>query len=106
VLSAECHRGVWNNSADNSYEIRSKKLGIGGYGSIGTQLSVMAESLSMEVYFYDVVTKLPIGNAKQLGSLNELLNIANAVSLHVPETAATKWMIGAEQFAQMKQGSI
>lgn len=104
--NAQCHRGGWNKSADNSYEIRGKKLGIVGYGSIGTQLSVMAESLGMEVYFYDVVTKLPIGNAKQVGSLNELLNIADAVSLHVPETAATKWMIGAEQFAQMKQGSI
>ena len=104
--SAQCHRGGWVKSAVNSYEIRGKKLGIVGYGSIGTQLSVMAESLGMEVYFYDVVTKLPIGNAKQVGSLNELLNIADAVSLHVPETAATKWMMGAEQFAEMKQGSI
>lgn len=104
--NAQCHRGGWNKSADNSYEIRGKKLGIVGYGSIGTQLSVMAESLGMEVYFYDVVTKLPIGNAKQVGTLNELLNIADVISLHVPETPATKWMIGAEQFAQMKQGSI
>ena len=104
--NAQCHRGGWNKSADNSYEIRGKKLGIVGYGSIGTQLSVMAESLGMEVYFYDVVTKLPIGNAKQVGTLNELLNTVDVVSLHVPETAATKWMIGAEQFAQMKQGSI
>ncbi len=104
--NAQCHRGGWNKSADNSYEIRGKKLGIVGYGSIGTQLSVMAESLGMEVYFYDVVTKLPIGNAKQVGTLNELLNTVDVVSLHVPETPATKWMIGAEQFAQMKQGSI
>lgn len=104
--NAQCHRGGWNKSADNSYEIRGKKLGIVGYGSIGTQLSVMAESLGMDVYFYDVVTKLPIGNAKQVGTLNELLNIADVISLHVPETPATKWMIGAEQFAQMKQGSI
>ncbi len=104
--NAQCHRGGWNKSAENSYEIRGKKLGIVGYGSIGTQLSVMAESLGMEVYFYDVVTKLPIGNAKQVGTLNELLNIADVISLHVPETPATKWMIGAEQFAQMKQGSI
>lgn len=104
--NAQCHRGGWNKSAENSYEIRGKKLGIVGYGSIGTQLSVMAESLGMDVYFYDVVTKLPIGNAKQVGSLNELLNIADVISLHVPETPATKWMIGAEQFAQMKQGSI
>ena len=104
--NAQCHRGGWNKSADNSYEIRGKKLGIVGYGSIGTQLSVMAESLGMDVYFYDVVTKLPIGNAKQVGTLKELLNTVDVVSLHVPETAATKWMIGAEQFAQMKQGSI
>lgn len=104
--SAQCHRGGWNKSATNSYEIRGKKLGIVGYGSIGTQLSVMAESMGMEVYFYDVVTKLPIGNARQVGSLNELLNMSDAVSLHVPETTATKWMMGPEQFAEMKQGSI
>jgi len=104
--NAQCHRGGWNKSADNSYEIRGKKLGIIGYGSIGTQLSVMAESMGMDVYFYDVVTKLPLGNAKQVGSLNELLNLADVVSLHVPETTATKWMMGPEQFAQMKQGSI
>ena len=104
--NAQCHRGGWNKSADNSYEIRGKKLGIIGYGSIGTQLSVMAESMGMDVYFYDVVTKLPLGNAKQVGSLNELLDLADVVSLHVPETAATKWMMGPEQFAQMKQGSI
>ena len=104
--NAQCHRGGWNKSADNSFEIRGKKLGIVGYGSIGTQLSVMAESMGMEVYFYDVVTKLPLGNARQVGTLNELLNIADVISLHVPETDATKWMMGAEQFAQMKQGSI
>ncbi|MAR00273.1 MAG: phosphoglycerate dehydrogenase [Oceanospirillaceae bacterium] len=104
--NAQCHRGGWNKSADNSFEIRGKKLGIVGYGSIGTQLSVMAESMGMEVYFYDVVTKLPLGNARQVGTLNELLNIADVISLHVPETEATKWMMGAEQFAQMKQGSI
>lgn len=104
--NAQCHRGGWKKSAENSYEIRGKKLGIVGYGSIGTQLSVMAENMGMEVYFYDVVTKLSLGNAKQVGSLEELLNLADVVSLHVPETAATKWMMGPEQFAQMKQGSI
>lgn len=104
--NAQCHRGGWSKSAENSFEIRGKKLGIVGYGSIGTQLSVMAESMGMEVYFYDVVTKLPLGNAKQVGTLNELLNLADVVSLHVPETEATKWMMGPEQFAQMKQGSI
>lgn len=104
--NAQCHRGGWKKSAENSYEIRGKKLGIVGYGSIGTQLSVMAEGMGMEVYFYDVITKLPIGNAKQVASLNELLNIADVISLHVPETSSTKWMMGADQFAQMKQGSI
>lgn len=104
--NAVCHRGGWQKSAANSFEIRGKKLGIVGYGSIGTQLSVMAESMGMEVIFYDVVTKLPLGNAHQVGSLKELLNKADVVTLHVPETAATKWMMGAEQFAQMKEGSI
>lgn len=104
--NAKCHRGEWDKSAKNSYEIRGKRLGIIGYGSIGSQLSVMAESLGMKVCFYDVVTKLPIGNASQVGSLKELLETSDIVSLHVPETAATKNMIGAEQLAQMKEGSI
>ncbi|MEH6576031.1 MAG: phosphoglycerate dehydrogenase [Amphritea sp.] len=104
--SAKAHRGEWQKSAKNSYEIRGKKLGIVGYGSIGTQLSVIAESLGMDVYFYDVVTKLPLGNATQAGSLKELLNTCDIISLHVPETPATKDMMGAAQFAEMKQGSI
>ena len=104
--SAKAHRGEWLKSAKNSYEIRGKKLGIIGYGSIGTQFSVLAEALGMDVYFYDVVSKLPLGNATQVGTLQELLNIADVVSLHVPETPATKYMFGAEQFAQMKPGSI
>ena len=104
--NAKAHRGEWNKSAANSYEVRGKTLGIIGYGSIGSQLSVMAESLGMEVIFYDTVTKLPLGNANQVGSLKELLNKADIVSLHVPESPSTKNMIGAEQLAQMKQGSI
>src|SRR5690554_48866 len=104
--SAKAHRGEWIKSAKNSYEIRGKKLGIIGYGNIGTQFSVLAESLGMDVYFYDVVSKLPIGNATQVGTLQELLNISDVVSLHVPETPATKYMFKAEQFAQMKPGSI
>ncbi len=104
--NAMCHRGGWLKSAKNSYEIRGKKLGIIGYGSIGTQFSVLAESLGMKVFFYDVVTKLPLGNATQVGSLKELLETCDIVSLHVPETAATKYMFGAEQFSQMKEGSI
>jgi D-3-phosphoglycerate dehydrogenase len=104
--NAQCHRGEWMKSAVNSFEIRGKILGIVGYGSIGTQLSVIAESMGMKVFFYDVVTKLPLGNAIQVASMEELLNMSDVISLHVPETATTKWMMGPEQFAQMKQGSI
>ncbi|SFM92371.1 phosphoglycerate dehydrogenase [Marinobacter pelagius] len=104
--NAKAHRGEWLKSAKNSYEIRGKKLGIIGYGNIGTQFSVLAEGLGMDVYFYDVVSKLSIGNATQVGTMQELLNIADVVSLHVPETPATKYMFKAEQFAQMKPGSI
>ncbi|WOG28376.1 phosphoglycerate dehydrogenase [Endozoicomonas sp. 8E] len=104
--NAVAHRGGWQKSAVNSYEIRGKKLGIIGYGSIGSQLSVLAESMGMDVYYYDVVTKLSIGNATQVGSLNDLLSMSDVVSLHVPETPATQWMFGEEQFAAMKEGSI
>ncbi|MDX1397773.1 MAG: phosphoglycerate dehydrogenase, partial [Oceanospirillum sp.] len=104
--NAVCHRGGWQKSAKNSFEIRGKTLGIIGYGSIGSQLSVLAESLGMKVIYFDVITKLPLGNAEQVGSMKELLNTADIVSLHVPETEATKWMMGPEQFAEMKQGSI
>jgi D-3-phosphoglycerate dehydrogenase len=104
--NASSHRGGWMKTADNSFEIRNKVLGIVGYGNIGTQLGVLAESMGMEVIFYDIVTKLPLGNAKQAGSLDELLNKADVVSLHVPETASTKWMMAAKQFAQMKQNSV
>ncbi len=104
--NAQAHRGGWMKSAKDSYEIRGKKLGIIGYGNIGTQFSVLAESLGMDVYFYDVVSKLPIGNATQVGTLQELLNMVDVVSLHVPETPSTRYMFGAGQLAQMKPGSI
>ncbi|MEH6471039.1 MAG: phosphoglycerate dehydrogenase, partial [Halopseudomonas sp.] len=104
--NAKAHRGVWDKSAKNSFEIRGKRLGIIGYGSIGSQLSVMAESLGMEVCFYDVVTKLPIGNASQVGSMKALLETSDIVSLHVPENASTHNMLGAEQLGQMKAGGI
>jgi D-3-phosphoglycerate dehydrogenase len=104
--NAKAHRGIWVKSASNSFEIRGKKLGIVGYGNIGTQLSVMAEALGVKVFFYDVVTKLPIGNAQQLASLDELLRVSDIVTLHVPETPATKNMIGAAQLAQMKEGAV
>lgn len=101
-----CHRGQWLKSAAGSYEIRGKTLGLVGYGSIGSQLSVLAESLGMKVCFYDVVAKLPLGNATQVRSLKALLNQSDVVSLHVPETADTRNMFGAEQLAQMKAGAV
>jgi D-3-phosphoglycerate dehydrogenase len=104
--NAKAHRGVWLKSAKNSYEIRGKKLGIVGYGSIGSQLSVLAEGLGMDVYFYDVVTKLPLGNAKQVSSMPELLGMCDIVTLHVPELPSTKNMMGATQFDQIKQDAI
>ncbi|MFZ7202702.1 phosphoglycerate dehydrogenase [Avibacterium avium] len=104
--NAEVHRGLWNKSASGSNEVRGKKLGIVGYGHIGSQLSIIAESLGMNVYFYDVETKLPLGNAQQVGSLKELLASCDVISLHVPENASTKNLMNAERIAQLKEGSI
>ncbi|MDD7568967.1 MAG: phosphoglycerate dehydrogenase [[Actinobacillus] rossii] len=104
--NAEVHRGEWNKSAVGSHEVRGKKLGIVGYGHIGSQLSIIAESLGMKVYFYDVETKLPLGNAQQLNTLEELLSSCDVVSLHVPENPSTKNLMSAERIAQLKQGSI
>ena len=104
--NAVCHRGGWLKSAIGSFEIRGKTLGLIGYGSIGSQVSVLAESLGMNVIFYDVVTKLSMGNAMQIRDLNELLGRSDIVSLHVPETGATQNMIGAKEIATMKPGSI
>lgn len=104
--NAICHRGGWDKSAIGSYEIRGKTLGLIGYGSIGSQTSVLAEGLGMNVCFYDVVTKLPLGNATQMRSLDELLSTADIVSLHVPETHATQNMIGAREIGLMKKGAI
>ena len=104
--NAAAHRGGWMKSADNAYEIRGKTLGIVGYGSIGTQLSVLAESLGMHVAFYDVVNKLPLGNARQVHKLHDLLGQSDIVSLHVPELPSTQWMIGAAEIAAMKPGGI
>ncbi|MDH0382576.1 phosphoglycerate dehydrogenase [Comamonas aquatica] len=104
--NAVAHRGGWLKTADNAYEIRGKTLGIVGYGSIGTQLSVLAEGLGMQVVFHDVVTKLPLGNARQAASLQELLATSDIVSLHVPELPSTQWMIGAAEIAAMKPGAI
>ncbi|MPW28155.1 phosphoglycerate dehydrogenase [Agarivorans sp. B2Z047] len=104
--NAKAHRGEWIKSADNSYEARGKKLGIIGYGHIGTQLGILAETLGMQVYYYDIENKLSLGNATQIADLDQLLAMSDVVSLHVPETAQTKYMFGEAQFAAMKQGSI
>lgn len=104
--NALAHRGVWQKSASGSFEIRGKQLGIIGYGSIGMQLGVIAESLGMQVVFYDVVSKLPLGNAMQVSSLSSLLAKSDIVSLHVPETGSTKNMIGEQELAQIKPGAI
>ncbi|QHT66628.1 phosphoglycerate dehydrogenase [Rhodocytophaga rosea] len=100
------HKGIWDKSAKNSFEIRGKKLGIVGYGNIGAQLSVIAEALGMEVYYYDIVERLALGNAKKCNSLKELLNIADIVTLHVDGRASNKNLIGEKEFAQMKDGVI
>ena len=104
--NAAAHRGEWQKTAANAFEIRGKKLGIIGYGNIGMQLGVIAEGLGMQVQFYDTSNKLPLGNARQVPSLNQLLASSDVVSLHVPESPATQNLIGAAQLAQMPAGSI
>ena len=104
--NAAAHRGKWLKTATQSFELRGKTLGIVGYGSIGSQLSVMAESLGMRVIFYDVMTKLPHGNARQVLTLKELLEQSHVVTLHVPETPETRWMIGSAELGQMRKDSV
>ncbi len=105
LRNASTHRGGWIKTATGSFEVRGKVLGIVGYGHIGTQVGVLAESVGMKVAYYDVETKLALGNARPMPSLDELLEIADVVTLHVPETPQTFRMIGAEQFAKMKAGA-
>ena len=103
--NAVAHRGGWVKTATASYEVRGKVLGIVGYGHIGTQVGLLAEAFGMQVVFYDIETKLALGNARALGSLNALLEVADVVTLHVPETPSTNRMIGDEQLKRMKQGA-
>jgi D-3-phosphoglycerate dehydrogenase len=100
------HRGEWDKSAKNSYEVRGKKLGLVGYGNIGTQLSVVAEALGMEVYFYDIVDKLALGNARKCKTLDELLTVADFISLHTDGRAENKNLISYREFGLMKNGVI
>lgn len=104
--SAQCHRGGWSKSAAGSFEARDKVLGIIGYGHIGTQVGVLAESLGMHVIFHDVETKLALGNARPAASLDDLLARADVVTLHVPETPATRMMFGAREIATMRPGAM
>ncbi|MFB2587171.1 phosphoglycerate dehydrogenase [Acinetobacter sp. c1-l78] len=104
--STACHEGGWDKSAVGSFETRGKTLGIIGYGSIGSQLSVLAEGMGMKVIYFDAVTKLPLGNARQVGSLDELLEQADVVTLHVPDVPSTRNFFTKAQFAKMKKGSI
>jgi D-3-phosphoglycerate dehydrogenase len=103
--SREVHAGTWKKLASRCYEIRGKTLGIIGYGHIGQQLGVLAESLGMRVIYHDVATKLPMGNTRATPTLDALLEEANFVSLHVPETPETKNLIGAAQLAKMRPGA-
>lgn len=100
------HKGEWNKSAKGSFEIRGKKLGIIGYGNIGTQLSVLAENMGMQVYFYDVVEKLALGNAKKCQTLQELLSLCDVITLHVDGAKTNKNLIDAREFEQMKDGVL
>lgn len=99
------HQGQWKKSAAGCYEIRGKTLGIVGYGHIGSQVGVLAESFGMEVLFYDIVTKMPIGNCKAVPSLEALLKESDFVTLHVPETELTRGMIGKSELKRMKKGA-
>ena len=104
--SASAHQGGWDKSAEGSYEVRGRTLGIVGYGNIGSQLSVLAEAFGMRVIYFDHTGKLPHGNARPVATLGELLAEADIVTLHVPETPETIGMMGAAEIAAMKPGAI
>ena len=103
--NTEMHQGIWNKSSAQCFEVRGKTLGIVGYGNIGSQVSYLAEAFGMRVVFYDVVSKLPLGNAKPLSTLEEVLSAADFVTIHVPETDLTRNMIGEAEIKIMKPGS-
>lgn len=103
--NAKAHQGVWQKNAENSFELRGKKLGIVGYGHIGSQVSVLAEALGMQVFYFDIQAKLNLGNSIPCSSLEELLGKVDVITLHVPATEQTKWMIGQGEISKMKKGS-
>jgi D-3-phosphoglycerate dehydrogenase len=100
------HKGQWLKGAQGSYELRGKTLGIVGYGNIGSQVSIMAEAMGMNVIYYDIVPRLPHGNARQVRDLTELLKNSNIVTLHVPSDASTRNMINEESLAHLRKGAI
>jgi D-3-phosphoglycerate dehydrogenase len=104
--SQMAHRGEWMKSAEGSREVRGKTLGIVGYGHIGSQVSILAEAMGMKVVYYDILKKLPLGNATSLNTMKELLQISDFVTLHVPETEQTKDMISKNEIQVMKKGSF
>lgn len=104
--SMAAHRGEWLKSASGSTEVRGKTIGIVGYGHIGTQVSILAEAMGMNVLYYDIQSKLPLGNATAVSSLKELLEKSDVVTLHVPQDEGTYKMMNAERLAQMKKGSF
>lgn len=104
--STEFHQGQWNKTAANAREVRGKKLGIVGYGNIGKQLSVLAESMGMQVYYYDVADKLALGNAVKCNSLEDLLSVSDAISLHIDDNPANRNFIGERELERMKDGAI
>jgi D-3-phosphoglycerate dehydrogenase / 2-oxoglutarate reductase len=103
--SGDLHRGIWRKSSEGFHEIRGKKLGIVGYGNIGSQLSVLAEAMGMEVYYHDLVEKLSLGNARKC-SLEELLRVSDIVTVHVDGREENRGLVGEQEFAAMKDGVI
>jgi D-3-phosphoglycerate dehydrogenase len=104
--NANLHKGIWDKSSSNSFEVRGKTLGIIGYGKIGSQLSVLAEDLGMNVYYYDLLEKLALGNAKKCLSLNELLKKCDVITVHVDGSVQNENLIGEKEFRRMKEGVI
>ena len=104
--NAQAHRGTWLKSAAGSFEVRGKNLGIVGYGHIGSQIGLLAEALGMRVFFYDVETKLALGNATPAKNLHALLQQCDVVTCHVPDTADTRNMMGAQALAKMRDGAV
>lgn len=105
-FSQKVHGGEWEKSSLNAIEVRGKTLGIIGYGHIGSQVSVLAESLGMKVIYYDIASKLPLGNAQAASSLKEVLKESHFVTLHVPQTPETEWMIDKQELDLMKRGGF